>query len=126
MIVIYYYHYIDRNCLTIVIIIDPSNGYLCRCYYRFLAGTMFHGGNARMAFPCFDEPEFKAVFEITLTHGQCYKALSNMPIKSLKPASGNMMESQFNQTKKMSTYLIGFIICDYGYAEKNTKSGKRV
>ena len=36
---------------------------------------------ARRTFPCFDEPDFKAEFDITLEHPDDYNATSNMPIK---------------------------------------------
>lgn len=44
---------------------------------RLLAVTHFQPIFARYALPCFDEPEFKAVFTVSLTHPKCMKALSN-------------------------------------------------
>lgn len=39
---------------------------------------------ARSAFPCFDEPEYKATFDVILGHSSEYNALSNMPLRTSK------------------------------------------
>ncbi|XP_038621881.1 endoplasmic reticulum aminopeptidase 1 [Tachyglossus aculeatus] len=93
---------------------------------RTLASTHFEPTAARMAFPCFDEPAFKATFAVRIRRDPRHLALSNMPIvRSVSVAEG-LMEDQFDVTVKMSTYLVAFIVSDFKSVSKMTKSGIKV
>jgi aminopeptidase N len=64
-----------------------NNGYgLYKSYYKdangnskWLVASYMAPTAARMAFPCFDEPEMKAIFKLTVIHNQNLEAMSNMP-----------------------------------------------
>ena len=61
--------------------------------------------HARRVLPCFDEPEFKAPFALTLDVPEHLTPLSNMPVVSEKRENGRRI-AQFAETPKMSSYLL--------------------
>ena len=49
---------------------------------RFLATTQFEPNAARAAFPCFDEPQLKATFQLAMVRHETHTALFNTPRRS--------------------------------------------
>ena len=74
-----------------------------------IATTQFESVDARRAFPCWDEPDRKAVFEVTLTIDRDVDAFSNSPIVDVRRV-GDKNVVRFSPTMKMSTYLVAFIV----------------
>jgi len=76
--------------------------------------TQFEAADARRMFPCWDEPAFKATFQLTVTLPEKLVAISNMPILRTMPASPGMKQVEFARTPRMSTYLLEFTAGDLG------------
>lgn len=90
---------------------------------RYMATTQFEATDARRAFPCFDEPSQKAVFDVSLVIPEDKTAISNtLPIKTEENDNGKKIVT-FAPTPKMSTYLLAFMAGDFEHIEKKTKTG---
>ncbi len=88
--------------------------YLSKTDRRNYAVTQFESTDARRAFPCFDEPAFKAAYDISLTIDTADTAISNGPIISDTPGSAAGKHTlKFLTTPKMSTYLVAFLVGDF-------------
>lgn len=79
---------------------------------RWLAATQFQTKHARHAFPCFDEPSFKATFRVLILRSAEYSCLSNMPFKETTP-KGGMYWDEFDESIPMSTYLVAAVVSDF-------------
>jgi puromycin-sensitive aminopeptidase len=76
---------------------------------HWMAATQFEATDARRAFPCWDEPDFKAVFATTLVIDPRLTAVSNTAVASESIESGKKV-LRFADSIKMSTYLVAFIV----------------
>ncbi|XP_053667734.1 membrane alanyl aminopeptidase-like [Anopheles marshallii] len=80
----------------------------------WLGSTQFEQTEARRAFPCFDEPKFKATFQLKLSYKPLqYEIFSNTRITKSDVIGNNRTLATFGITPKMSTYLLAFIVAPY-------------
>ena len=77
---------------------------------RTIATTQMQSTDCRRAFPCFDEPEFKAVFAIDLTVKNDLLAISNYSEVRREELGDGNVRVWFADTMLMSTYLVAFIV----------------
>ena len=75
-----------------------------------LISTQFEPTDARNAFPCIDEPNYKAKFNLTLIIHSNLTAISNMPVEKTKNLNEKETKIKFQETPIMSTYLLFFAI----------------
>lgn len=87
-----------------------------------LIATQFESHHAREAFPCVDEPEAKATFDLTLVSPAGETAIANTPVKD-QETQGDRLTTTFETTPKMSTYLLAFVFGEMEKLEAKTKDG---
>jgi len=90
-----------------------------RGFYRSLkdgaryAATQFEAADARRAFPCFDEPAFKARFALTLNVPSALVAVANGAVLRETDLGGGRKEVQFAETPPISSYLVAYTVGPY-------------
>ena len=84
---------------------------------RKYAATQFEATDARRAFPSFDEPDYKATFDITTTADKGQVAISNSKISSDTPGPGEKHTVRFATSPKMSSYLAALVVGNFEYIE---------
>ncbi len=77
---------------------------------KTIATTQFEATEARRAFPCWDEPDLKATFGVTLVVDEGLTAISNAGEIGRESAGDGKVVVRFAETMKMSTYLVAFIV----------------
>src|SRR5437868_12157475 len=84
---------------------------------RKYAATQFEATDARRAYPSFDEPEYKATFDITAVADKGMVALSNYKAVSDTPGPGEKHTVKFATTAGMSSYLAALVVGNFEYVE---------
>ncbi|MBZ3876541.1 Glutamyl aminopeptidase [Sciurus carolinensis] len=91
---------------------------------KSIAATDHEPTDARKSFPCFDEPNKKATYTISIIHLKEYGALSNMPVEKEESVDDKWMRTTFQKSVPMSTYLVCFAVHQFTSITKMSNSGK--
>ncbi|EDX14831.1 aminopeptidase Ey [Drosophila simulans] len=92
---------------------------------RWISITHFEPASARLAFPCFDEPGYKAPFSITLRYHKKFTGLSNMPVKRTGKDDflPDYVRTEFQESLPMSTYLVAYSVNDFSHKPSTLPNG---
>jgi puromycin-sensitive aminopeptidase len=77
---------------------------------RVIATSQLQATDCRRAFPCWDEPDFKAVFSVTLVVAPDLLAVSNGPEADRRINEDGQAVVRFADTMVMSSYLVAFVV----------------
>lgn len=91
-----------------------------------LIATQFESHHAREAFPCIDEPEAKATFDLSLITEKGLTVLGNTPAKNTEDAGKDLVKTTFETTPRMSSYLLAFVVGNMHNRTTKTKRGTDV
>jgi tricorn protease interacting factor F2/3 len=91
---------------------------------EYILSTQFEESDARRAFPCIDNPAYKATFDIAMVVDKDLQAISNMPAKSEK-IEKNKKVVEFERTPVMATYLVYLGVGHFDEVE-DTYKGKKL
>src|SRR5438067_9443629 len=90
---------------------------------KMFLGTQFEATDARRLFPCWDEPAFRARFQVTTVVPENWMAVSNMPVATEKKVSGGR-EVEFQPSPSMSSYLVVFCAGEFDAVESDVNGVK--
>ncbi|XP_041970214.1 membrane alanyl aminopeptidase-like [Aricia agestis] len=95
------------------------NGFYRNYYFekgvkKWLGATQMEPTHARKVFPCFDEPELKAVFTLAIDRPSNYKpSLANTKLQISVEQTNGYIRDIFYPTPRMSTYLVAFLVSEF-------------
>ena len=84
---------------------------------KLMLGTQMEPTDARRVFPCWDEPAYRATYDLTLVVPAGLMAVSNMPIRRETPLAGGLKEVVFDRTPSMASYLVAIYAGEFETVE---------
>ncbi|XP_066134744.1 glutamyl aminopeptidase [Saccopteryx bilineata] len=97
--------------------------YMEKGQIKSIAATDHEPTDARKSFPCFDEPNKKATYTISIIHPKDYNALSNMPVVKEESLDDKWNRTTFMKSVPMSTYLVCFAVHQFHPIKRQSKNG---
>lgn len=88
--------------------------------------TQFETTSARRAFPCFDEPQVKIPWQLTLRVKPTDKALSNTPVESETTDKDGWKVVRFAPTEPLPSYLVAFAIGPFDLIDAGTAGKQKI
>ena len=90
--------------------------------------TQFEVSDARRMFACFEQPDLKATYALTVTAPAHWRVISNAPTPEPSPAGEGVATWAFPPTERISTYLVALIAGNYqgGTGEVTTRDGRTI
>ncbi|MDN5685061.1 MAG: aminopeptidase N [Brachybacterium sp.] len=90
--------------------------------------SQFEVSDARRMFACFEQPDLKATFRLTVTAPEHWRVISNAPAPASTPADEGTATWAFEPTERISTYLVAMIAGNYqgGTGEITTRDGRTI
>ncbi|RCN49222.1 hypothetical protein ANCCAN_04637 [Ancylostoma caninum] len=95
-------------------------------HFRIAAVTQCEPTGARAIVPCFDEPEYKAIWNVTIIHPVGTTAIANsLELSETTEPNGKWKVSRFHPTPILASYLLALFVSEFEYEESYTKRGVR-
>ncbi len=88
--------------------------------------TQFEAPDARRFAPMFDEPIYKATFDLSAVVPSTQMAISNMPVATEEDLGKGLKRVTFGTSPKMSSYLLFFGLGDWERMAKEAAPGVQV
>ncbi|OFT45075.1 aminopeptidase N [Brachybacterium sp. HMSC06H03] len=90
--------------------------------------TQFEVSDARRMFACFEQPDLKATYQLTVTAPDHWRVISNAPTPEPSAAGEGTATWAFSPTERMSTYLVALIAGNYqgGTGEVTARDGRTI
>ena len=99
--------------------VDPADNEV----YLYSQGETAH---IRRMYPCFDQPDLKATYELTTIVPSHWEVISNSPVKSSTDIDGSKSIWQFLPTPRISTYITAFIAGPYSHVHDEYNGSKKI
>ncbi|SFP96463.1 aminopeptidase N [Amycolatopsis arida] len=75
--------------------------------------TQFETADAKRMFTCFDQPDLKATYRLTVLAPEEWAVVSNTPVESAEASTGGAVRTRFAESPRLSTYLVALIAGPY-------------